>query len=77
MTDNEIRDYLKKNDYTVASMAAALKAVGLAAMRGDKLLPLVRGCECAALPDGRMVAAGNMTGRLTAWILDRVNSSKA
>jgi hypothetical protein len=57
-----------------------LKQVGLVSLEDGKLRVLARECKIAALPDGRIVAGEDNSGRFSRWLMkftEDFNSNKA
>ena len=69
--DDKLEEFIiSEGTYTsLASFLEKLKATGLVYVENNKLKLLTDECQCVFLPDGRVVAADNRSGRLSRWAL--------
>jgi len=65
--------FLTDADYTVDSLISSLNDAGLVARKGNNIVLLTRCCQCAILPDRRLVAAENISGQLTRWLQSSID----
>lgn len=63
---NSLTDFLEK-----------LKLTGLVFIENNKLKLLTDECECVFLPNGKVVAGENKSGRLTNWVMREIEKLKA
>lgn len=68
----QFRDLCDARGVEPNAEAQVFLATGLVAMRGDFFRVIADDLQTAILPDGRIVGAPNITGRLTRWISDQV-----
>lgn len=69
ISDPNVLDLFDKGGVTVSDFAAKLHSERLAALRGTLLELITDECVCAMLPDGRMIAGENKSGRLTRYAI--------
>ena len=68
-SDPDVLDLFTQGGITVADFAAKLSIERLAALNGSLLELITDECVCAMLPDGRMIAGENKSGRLTRYAM--------
>lgn len=73
LDDDQLLGYLGERGVDPDDLKARLLNTGLVAMAGDEIELITAGCRTAVLPDGRLIAGEDNTGRLTRWIARRHN----
>jgi hypothetical protein len=64
----ELLAEFQNSDYSLSDSIAFLQRVGLVSFEGGKLQLLTRGLKVAALPDDRVVAGEDASGRFSNWL---------
>jgi hypothetical protein len=68
INDDELLAYLGEGGVDPEELKASLLDTGLVAMAGHEIELITDRCRTAVLPDGRLIAGEDNTGRLTRWI---------
>ncbi|MDP9475592.1 MAG: hypothetical protein M3R38_07855 [Actinomycetota bacterium] len=68
LDDDELLRYLGERGVDPEELKASLLDTGLVAMAGHEIELMTDRCQTAVLPDGRLIAGEDNTGRLTRWI---------
>jgi hypothetical protein len=68
LDDDELLGYLGERGVDAEELKASLLDTGLVAMAGDEMELITDRCRTAVLPDDRLIAGEDNTGRLTRWI---------
>ena len=66
--DPELLSYVAERNINVDALVSRLLETGLVAASGKELELITDRCGTALLPDGRLIAGEDNTGRLTRWI---------
>jgi hypothetical protein len=75
--NNEMEGFAKSNSYkSLEEFIDKLLATGLVSVESKKLKLLTDECQCAILPDGRIVAGENKSGRFQRWISKEIDKKK-
>ncbi len=74
--DSELEKYVIEGDLynSIDDFIFKLTETGLVYIENNKLKLLTDNCQCAFLPNGKIVAADNKSGRLTNWINQQMNN---
>lgn len=73
LEEQSFLEYLEENHYQVDTLISELMEMGLATSDGGRLELLTDQCDVVAMPDGKMYAAENNSGRLTRWVSRQTN----
>lgn len=74
-TDTQIGELACNNGYSsLSELVDSLKSTNLVYTEGSKLKLVTDRCQCCFLPDGKIVAGENKSGRLTSWVDKYVES---
>jgi hypothetical protein len=65
-----------KEGKTVNELADELCATSLVYLEANKIKLLTKQCACVVMPDGRLVAGENVSGRLARWVTNEMNKAK-
>lgn len=68
LNDEDFKNFVTENGHTINGFKQSLLETGLVGIEGNEIKLVTRKCECVFLPDGRIIAAENNTGRLTRWV---------
>ncbi len=68
LDDDDFLGYLGEQGVDLEEVRASLLDTGLVAMAGTEMELITDRCRTAVLPDGRLIAGEDNTGRLTRWI---------
>ena len=68
LLDDELLDYLGERRVDLEERAEGLLESGLVAMAGHEIELITNRYQTAMLPNGRLIAGEDSTGRLTRWI---------
>lgn len=68
LDEDELLGYLDERGVDPEELKASLLGTGLVAMADDEMELITDRCRTAVLPDGRLIAGEDNTGRLTRWI---------
>jgi hypothetical protein len=74
-TDKIFLEAAKESSKTPLELAYEICSTNLIFLENEALKFLTKECHCAILPDGRLVAGDNVTGRLTRWIKNEIGTS--
>lgn len=66
--DDELLGYLGERGVDPEELKEGLLDTGLVAMAGHEIELITDRCQTAVLPDGRLIAGEDSTGRLTRWV---------
>lgn len=77
MDSLEIRNFLIQENTTKEIVVDSLRSKGLAAMSNNRLHFLTKKCCTVRLPDGRIVAEDNHSGRLERWVMHFIEKFRA
>jgi hypothetical protein len=76
LANHLINSLAKKEGKTTVQLAGELCATSITYLAGNTLKLLTKQCACVVLPDGRLVAGENVSGRLTRWVTNEMNKLK-
>jgi hypothetical protein len=76
LNDKGFQQLLKENKTTLEKLRETLEQTGLVAFDKDKMVLLSEKCSTVVLPDGRLIAGENKTGRLTRWVKRFMDDTK-
>ncbi len=69
LSDESLLEFLNTEGHTMDDLVSSLQEKKLATINNGKLVPMTDKCEVIVLPDGRVVAAENKSGRLTNYAM--------
>lgn len=73
ISHNEIALFLKENKINIINFCENLRAKNLGYLQDNKFYYLTDALTCVALPDGKIYAADNASGRFTNWLNSQKN----
>lgn len=76
LCDAELAEFLRSHNYTVEALISELQAQRLVTVDRGALTMLTDRCDIVVTPDGSFYAAENNSGRLTRWVMRRMEKSQ-
>lgn len=76
INDSDFINFLERHEYKVNDFLRKIQDIGLVYLDGSKLKYLTEECTLAFLPNGKVVAAENKTGRFANWTFKEIKKNK-
>ncbi|MCR5862563.1 hypothetical protein LRS05_10565 [Flavobacterium sp. J372] len=77
-SDDNIEEFVMEGNYdSLDHFITSLKNTGLVFEENQKLKLLIDKCQCVILPNGKIYAAENKSGRLSTWVQEEIKKNAA